>query len=451
MSKIYYLGRFIRFMMKRFIEDRGTHTAGTLAYTTLISLVPLLAVGLSFLAIFADLKNHSNEILDFLFVNFVPASKEILQEHIQEFAGKATKMSAAGLVVLIFTALMMMATIDASLNRIWRVRTHRNKKASFLVYGAVLTWGPILVGAGIGVTSYLVSLPLVSEAASPFGGKKAILGLTPYVLETAAFVLLYLIVPNRRIRFSHALAGGILAAVLFEAAKRGFAWYVTTFPTYEAIYGALAVIPIFLVWVYVSWLVILLGAEFACCLDVYRDHNEMDWNADEVKFVLAVRLLGSMWKAQHQGSALTVRDMLKAMPTVDEENLRDVLLDLKQAGFIARTTERRWMLALDMDDVTLLSLYRSGNFNLPEPRGRWTELDGWSQRLAEVLVDIDRQIDDDMDISLKSLFRSAPADSEFLGQAQQGQEQSNVHALVQDDSLVGHDDLADEDITEEFR
>ena len=426
MSKIYYAGRFLRFMMRRFIEDRGTHTAGTLAYTTLISLVPLLAVGLSFLAIFADLKNHSNEILDFLFVNFVPASKEILQEHIQEFAGKASRMSAAGLVVLILTALMMMSTIDTSLNRIWRVRTRRNKKASFLVYGAVLTWGPILIGAGIGVTSYLVSLPLISEAASPFGGKKAILSLIPYVLETVAFVLLYLVVPNRRIRFSHALLGGILAAVLFEMAKRGFAWYVTAFPTYEAIYGAMAVVPIFLVWVYVSWMVILLGAEFACCLDVYREDHQLNWDSSEVKFVLAVRALGYMWKAQQRGEALQVRDMLKLMPRVDEESLRDVLLGLSDAGFIARTTKREWILAYDLDEVTLLSLYRSADFNLPEPSGRWLELDGWSQQLGAVLVDIDRQIDDDMNISLKSLFRAAP---EMDGQQSA---RSNVSKLPQD-------------------
>ena len=408
MSRIYYAGRFIEFMLKRFVEDRGTHTAGTLAYTTLISLVPLLAVGLSFLAIFADLKNHSEDILDFIFVNFVPASKEVIQSHIQEFAGKASQMSAAGLVVLIFTALMMMATIDTSLNRIWRVRTHRNKKASFLVYGAVLTWGPILVGAGIGLTSYLVSLPLVSEAASPFGGRKAILSLTPYALETVAFVLLYLIVPNRRILFRHALAGGILAAVLFETAKRAFAWYVTTFPTYEAIYGAMAVIPIFLIWVYVSWMVVLLGAEFACCLDAYRDKTEMNWDANEVKFVLAVRILGYMWKAQQEGRGLLVKDMLRKMPTVDEENLRDVLLGLQHAGFIARTTQRNWMLAYDMDEMTLLDLYRSGNFSLPEPQGKWVELDGWSRRLADVLVDIDRQIETDMDCSFESLFKTAP-------------------------------------------
>ncbi len=409
MDKIFYLGRFLRFMFKRFLEDRGTHTAGTLAYTTLISLVPLLAVGLSFLAIFADLKHQSTDILNFFFENFVPASREVVQEYIQQFANKATKMSAAGLLVLIFTALMMMATIDASLNRIWRVRTQRNKKASFLVYGAVLTWGPILIGAGIGLTSYLVSLPLLDEAASTFGGKQAILSLAPYALETFAFVLLYLIVPNRRIKIRHAIAGGILAAVLFESAKRGFAWYVTTFPTYEAIYGALAVIPIFLVWVYVSWVVVLLGAEFACCLDVYRDKEEMSWDGDEVKFVLAVRLIGYMWQGQQQGQTLKTRDMLKQMPTVDEESLRDVLLELQSADFVTRTANKDWVLTRDLDEVSLLDLYRTSSFALPEPEGRWSELDGWSKRLSDVLVDIERQIEDDMALSLKSLYRTSPA------------------------------------------
>lgn len=341
MDKIYYIGRFFHFMLRRFIEDRGTHTAGTLAYTTLISLVPLLAVGLSFLAIFTDLRNQSSDILNFSFENFVPASREVIQEYMEQFASKASGMSTAGLLVLIFTALMMMATIDASLNHIWRVRTRRDKKSSFLVYGAVLTWGPMLIGAGIGLTSYLISLPLLNEAASPFGGKKAILSLAPYLLETTAFVLLYLVVPNRQIKLRHAIAGGVLAAILFEAAKRGFAWYVTTFPTYEVIYGALAVIPIFLVWVYVSWVVILLGAEFACCLDVYRDKQKTGWDGDEVKFVLAVRLIGYMQQAQQQGKATRIKDMLKSMPMVDEENLRDVLLDLQSTDFIAHTTSKK--------------------------------------------------------------------------------------------------------------
>jgi len=395
-------------MMIRFIEDRGTHTAGTLAYTTLISLVPLLAVSLSFLAIFSDLKSLSDEILGFIFINFVPASKEIILQYIGQFASKAKGMSTVGLMVLIVTALLMMQTIDASLNRIWRVRTQRPRKASFLVYGAVLTWGPMLMGVGIGLTSYLVSLPMIDEAATPFGGKKAILELAPYVLETSAFVLLYLVVPNRRVLFRHALAGGILAAILFETAKGGFAWYVTTFPTYEAIYGALSVIPIFLVWVYVSWLVVLFGAEFACCLDVYRDHSEMKWGSHEVKFLLAVRLIGYMWLAQQQGKALNVRAMLKKMPTVDEESLRDVLLTLKGANFVERTSDRKWVLARDLDEVSLLDLYQIGNFALPEPGGQWQELDAWSHRLGEVLVDIDRQIEEDMAISLKSLYRTAP-------------------------------------------
>lgn len=406
MSKIRYLGRFIHFMLHRFVEDRGTHTAGTLAYATLLSLVPLFAVGLAFLAIFSDLKSQSGEILDFIFVNFVPASKEVIQQYVEQFADKAANMSAAGLIVLIATALLMMSTIDTSLNRIWRVRTRRKHRASFLVYGAVLTWGPMLVGAGIGLTSYLVSIPLINEAAAPFGGKKALLALLPYILETAAFVLLYLIVPNRRIKFSHALAGGILAAILFEMAKKGFAWYVTTFPTYEAIYGALAVIPIFLVWVYVSWLVILLGAEFACCLEIYRDKSDMKWESHEVKFLLAVRLIGYMWLEQQEGKALRVRDMLKMMPTVDEESLRDVLLTLRRADFVARTSERGWALTRDLDEVSLLDLYHISEFSLPEPGGEWLELDAWSRRLGEVLVDIDRQIEDDMSLSLKSLYRT---------------------------------------------
>ncbi|TNG01295.1 MAG: virulence factor BrkB family protein [Gammaproteobacteria bacterium] len=434
MEKVFYLGRFLRFMLLRFIEDRGTQTAGTLAYTTLLSLVPLMAVGFSFLAIFSDLKGLSGDIEHFIFSNFMPTSGEVVKEYVGRFASKASQMSATGLVVLIITALMMMATIDASLNRIWRVRVRRNRKASFLVYGAVLTWGPILVGMGIALTSYLVSLPLITDATSPFGGKKTLLSLMPYILETVAFTLLYLLIPNRRVLFRHAISGGVLAAVLFEICKRGFAWYVTTFPTYEVIYGALATIPIFLVWVYVSWLVVLLGAEFACCLDVYRDHAEMSWHTEEVKFVLAVRLVGYLWRSQQRGKGLTVREMLKVMPTVDEENLRDVVEKLQSADFIVRTSSRRWILARDLDAVSMLDLYRIGSFALPEPSGIWLELDGWSQRLGELLIGIEGQIEKDMGITLKSFYMSAPG-LEIVDETE-----SNVMELYDEETNVAEDD-----------
>ena len=152
----------------------------------------------------------------------------------------------------------------------------------------------------------------------------------------------------------------------------------------------------------------------------------MSWDANQVKFVLAVRVLGYMWQSQQHGKGLLVRDMLRQMPTVDEENLRDVLLDLEKAGFVARTTRRDWMLVYDMDEMTLLDLYRSGDFSLPEPAGKWVEVDGWSNRLADVLVDIDRQIESDMDCSLKSLFKTAPQmDKQSDGEAE-------VHRLVSD-------------------
>ena len=258
---------FCLLVYRRFVEDGCAHRAAALAYTSLLSLVPLLTVSFAVLAAFPVYQNVGDKIQDFIFQNFVVSSANVVQQHIQAFMTKATQLSATGSFFLLVTAILLIFNIEQAFNSIWRVKHRRKGVSAFLSYWAVLTLMPILIGVGFAVTSYLASVPFITGAAESLGLKKPLLAMLPYLLTLFAFTLLYITVPNCKVRIRYAFVGGLLATLLFELAKAGFAAYITHFPTYKLLYGALAALPIFLVWVYVSWLIILFGAEVNCILE----------------------------------------------------------------------------------------------------------------------------------------------------------------------------------------
>ena len=249
----------------RCIDDQITVNAGYLAYVTLLSLVPLIAVGVAIFSAFPGFESTRMEIEIFLFTNFVPTSTDVIREHISSFAGNANQMTAVGIGFLAAIALLLIRNVDATLNRIWRIKKKRPMMISFAVYWMVLSLGPVLLGASIGVTSYIVSLVSFADQGIP-GFSGFLLKLLPYGISMVGFIMLYTLVPNTRVSFRAAIPGAFFAALLFELTKKGFALYISHFPSYEVIYGAVATIPILFVWVYLSWVVVLLGAEFTACI-----------------------------------------------------------------------------------------------------------------------------------------------------------------------------------------
>ena len=267
---------FLRYLGGNFVEDNCTRTAAALSYTTLLSLVPLLAVVFSILAFFPIFASLVDDIQGYIFSNFVPASNEQLQLHFQQFIATAASSGGIGVMFLMLTALMLMNTINIALNDIWHVKPKRNLFSALLIYGVVLLLSSILFAASILLTSYVVSLPLIAEGGEAVRGiKNVLLMIAPIAVTVVALLLFYVVVPNRKVSWRVGMISALLAALLFELAKKGFAWYVLAFPSYTVIYGALAVIPVFLVWIYVSWLVLLLGAEFSRCLTTFeQDHHD---------------------------------------------------------------------------------------------------------------------------------------------------------------------------------
>jgi len=392
--------RFLRLLFRRFAAHGGTQNAASLTYTTLLSLVPLMTVTLAVISAFPLADEMNRRIQAFLFENFVPTSGELLQQYLNEFSAKAGRLSGMSSAFLLLVSLLLVRSIDRALNAVWEVRRKRRPLNKFLVYWAILTLGPLLIGAGMVLTSYLITLPLVSDAAHGGLGRR-LLGLTPVLASTVAFGLLYSVVPNRRVPLRQALLGGFVAALLFELAKRGFAYYVTQFPTYEVIYGALATVPIFLVWVYLSWVIVLLGAEFTASMGIFRRFAAGAENVAP-SLIDAVQLLLCLGRAQQGGTrGLSSREMALTQPMWSEHWLDSLLYDMYQAGWVERTEQGRWILVRPLSEVTLYALYRSVRFPIPQPGEPSWPL---QQGLATVLETADRQVSETWNVPLQQFL-----------------------------------------------
>ena len=257
--------QFTKRVWGRFVDDHVQTNAAALAFTTILALVPAAAVTFSMLSVFPVFEEWSKELENFVYQNLVPAAGDVVQQQLQEFIGQTARLTAFSLFFLLVSALLLLFTIEETLNKIWRVEDSRPLIQRILSYWAVLTLAPLLMGASLSLTSYIVSTAFeggggVAQARNIF------LAILPFLFVVLAFVLLYMAVPNKPIRFRNALIGGVTAAILFEIIKRGFTWYVSNFHSYEVIYGALSTIPLFLIWVYVSWLIVLIGAEVTAVL-----------------------------------------------------------------------------------------------------------------------------------------------------------------------------------------
>ncbi|CAM4176183.1 virulence factor BrkB family protein [Serratia silvae] len=264
---------FGRLLIKRIDEDGLTMLAGHLAYVSLLSLVPLITVVFALFAVFPMFADISVQLKSFIFSNFMPAAGNVLQRYLEQFVANSSKMTAVGICGLIVTALLLISSVDSVLNIIWRSKNKRPIVVSFAIYWMVLTLGPLLVGASMAISSYLLSLNWLAQTGVN-SLVDEVLGIFPLILSWVSFWLLYSVVPTVRVPAKDALVGALVAGVLFELGKKGFALYVTMFPSYQLIYGVLAVIPILFLWVYWSWCIVLLGAEITATLSEYRLYRQ---------------------------------------------------------------------------------------------------------------------------------------------------------------------------------
>jgi membrane protein len=350
----------VRFARRRLTEERLPQVAGSLTFTTTLAIVPLLTIVLAIFTTF-PLFGKLRTTLEANFVQMLMprAISNTIISNLTQFASKATGLSAVGAVALIFTSAALIGTIERALNQIWRVRQPRPLLQRVLVYWALVTLGPLAFGISLTITTQLFTATNGITTALPFVGA-LFYTMVSVGLTTGAYALLYMTVPNRYVDWRDAVWGGLVAAIAFEIAKRVFAVFIRQFPTYAIIYGALAALPLFLLWLYLSWLITLVGALLTAALPVVKYERWWYEPAPGGAFVDAVAVLKVLHGgARLSGSALVSSSQIRAHTRIGYDEMGDLLERMVAEGWVGRvqadvTIQARWGWAREGSDCWVL-------------------------------------------------------------------------------------------------
>jgi membrane protein len=354
-----------RFLWCRFLDDKCFETAGALSYTTLVSLVPLTVAVLAMFAAFPMFEQARDTLIDFVFSNFVPAAGETVQKTLLDFASNARKLTGISILVMLFSAVSMMISIEDRLNRIWQVRQHRPWGPRLLLYWAALTLGPVLVVGGIAVTSYVAAVPMLRNAGQQLGIGQELLKALPFVVTFLTLWLMYTTIPNQRVNKKHTAIGAVLGALLFELARWVFTQYVQGAHNYQQIYGALAIIPLLLLWIYLSWVIVILCASVAASISAFEYQAPCDQMPAGSEFLGLLVVLRHFVDAQRGGRCVDPLSIREAEPYLRSESILTYFDDLARANLIHRSETGGWSLVRSLDSTDLLHVYQHSGYRLP--------------------------------------------------------------------------------------
>jgi membrane protein len=340
----------LRTLRARFREDRLGLTAGSLTFTTLISLVPLVTVMLALFTAFPMFGRFQVSLQKYFLQALVPdtIARPVLSA-LTQFASQANRLGTFGLIVLVFTAVALMLTIDRTLNAIWRVRKPRPMAQRVLVYWAAVTLGPLALGVSLSITSYAISASrgLVSDLP---GFVSVVLNIVQFLLLSVGMASLFHYVPNTHVQWRHAVSGGVFVAAAFELAKRGLGFYLASVPTYTTVYGAFATVPILLIWIYLAWVIVLLGAVIAAYAPSLRMRVVRRAAVPGYRFSLVVGMLQELALARrlhtHGLSAAQLSATLRTDP-LQIEPLLDTLVAIDWVGRLDEEGSARYVLLCD--------------------------------------------------------------------------------------------------------
>ena len=344
---------FFVLLRDRFLATQCLQVAGSLTYTTLLALVPLITVTYMTFGHLPGMGDVATSLGTFL-EDMLP--DKTITTYALEFSEKAKQLTLIGVAMLAATSLMLLATIEQVFNSIWGVRQPRPLLLRITVYWFVLTLGPPILGGSIAATSYLVSLSMEWSPEMSWLGPYSARLLAPFLLGVL-FVFLYYAVPNHKVRFTHALAGGLAAAVVFFLMQRAFGLFIARFPTYTLVYGTFAALPIFLVWLYSSWIVVLLGALMTATLPVFAERRRVVTPFPGCEAWAAVTILAQLARAQHSGCPRSFEALREQAP-LSEHRAEDVLGKLAEAGWVSRTDEGDWVLTRAPSQIPLAEVVR---------------------------------------------------------------------------------------------
>ena len=355
---------FGRFLWKRFIDDRLFQAAGSLAYTTVFALVPLAIVVFGVLSAFPMFERWSEALSDYVFSNFVPSAARAAEGYLRQFSASAGQLTAAGFIALVVSLLITLNSIEQTFNRIWRVASARPQLTRFLVYWTVLTLGAMLAAASLAVSAKVLSLPLFGTTEGRWLADMG-LRLTPVLIEFACVMLIYRVVPHHMVKWRHAIPGALLAVMLLELVKWGMGLYLGSFQSYQKLYGTVAFVPILLLWIYLGWVSVLLGASLASSIAAFRYQPLALRLPQGCELYGLLRLLGRFRDARLQGKGLDEEQILQLEPMLTDSLLQQLLEQMEGIDLLRRDERGEWLLARDLGSISLHELYESSQLRIP--------------------------------------------------------------------------------------
>ena len=357
-------GSFGRFVLKRFLGDRLFESAGALAYTSMFALVPLSMVVFGVLSAFPVFEEWSTNLRDYIFANFMPNAADKVSGYLEGFSANASQLTATGALALIVSLLVTLTSVESVFNRIWRVPTARPKVGRFLVYWTVLTLGSLVAATSLALSTRFFALAIFETAPGRWL-EALILRAAPMAIELLAFAAIFKVVPHRTVKWRHAFAGAALSVFLFECVKAGLALYLGSFDSYQKIYGAIALVPILMLWIYLGWTSVLFGASFASSMSAFRYQPAALRLPHGHELYGLLRMLGRFQQARAAGKGLHSDEIQQLEPILTDSLVQELLGKMTAINIINRTEDGQWLLARDLDDVPLGELYEAAQLRVP--------------------------------------------------------------------------------------
>jgi membrane protein len=364
--------QYIKAVLRRFHQDGCLEAAASLSFTSLLALTPILAIAFAILSAFPAFEGMAERIETLVFNSFVPAAGETIRVYVRGFVKNASHSTLFGVSALAITSILLLLEIQVCFQKIWKWRQGRTPVQNLVAFWTTLTMGPLLLGVSLSVSSYLFAGVKLLDASWAAGVSSAYLVFLPVFMEWLAFFLMYVLVPNSPIRWRYSMIGAAFATMLFEILKTGFGLYVTHFPFYEVLYGTLATLPIFLLWLYLSWGAALLGAEVVATLperDLLSSPEGTQVQSETTfsptyRLSLSLSILELFYENASEGTKLKEQKILKSMSASPGE-VHELLELLEMRGYLAYTEPGGYVLCRDLHRTTLSELFHSLGLDYP--------------------------------------------------------------------------------------
>ena len=394
---------YVGYSMVRFWNDRCFSAAAALSYSLLLAMVPLLAIGFAILAAFPVFQDIVEGLKNYVTSEFVPKTIN-LKQWIDGFLANTQSVTALGIIGLIVTTIIVLDSIETKFNQIFRQKVVRPFGQRLMMFWAIVTMTPVLVGGSIALSEFVFAKTDIKNDQSVREVFNLGRDVAPYLLLVAAFTLSYIIIPYRRVRVLDAVLGAVVAAAMFSVLRWGFTVYFENFPAYKTIYGALSLLPLFLIWMYLVWCAVLLGAEMVASLPEWLARRRMFGGSKPTRRLLtALSVMYQLYLSHKSGEPVRQSELSRQI-AIEPSEFRPLLDELRDASFITAGDEATWLLAQDPRRISLFDLYLALNLHLAPDFDDQSSGMPWIARFRDIMQREEDAAQSTLGLSLDDLF-----------------------------------------------